>query len=504
MAPRIKGKEWCILLAILAVGACLRFWKLDAGCVWYDELWHAELSNGVGSAHLHLPTNLLIDSVPSLTSSGTRKSVPDIWRNMDLVLHPPVYHTLLHFWRAALGDSVVALRSFSAAWSVLAILLTFFAARLTIGTTGALWASAIIALSGAQLGQAQDARGYTLLLCEALVAAILVLRLREKRSLPASIAIGATALLMMLTHYFAFGACAAIALFAIFALPDRRARLESSAALLLAGGVFVLIWLPTVREQLNCVPQTADVFLKDGSPGHLLRTVVRVIEAPARLLADSTEIPRAAVLLAGLVIGGLVAGALATDPRLRFWLLWLACPVITLAALDLSRQTLHLDFVRYYLVASPAVAIALASLCSQTSLLKFAPVAVTVACVATVWTGFSSRLQNPDPRDLCRYLDEHLTSRDSLLVCSSPAFDGYNGKCVYLYLTQYTRLFPRGMAILTAPAGDELLNSLPAGGDLFLVSGDPSLPLDSAVAGARVVDRRQYDRGGVVVRVTRD
>src|SRR5215467_12005963 len=93
------------LTAILIVAAALRMIGLTRECLWFDEIWHVELSNGRNSAaFVEIPTDQFIPSQPNYVRLENARPWYAIPAHMDYVLHPPLYHLLLRPWRALVGD----------------------------------------------------------------------------------------------------------------------------------------------------------------------------------------------------------------------------------------------------------------------------------------------------------------------------------------------------------------------------------------------------------------
>src|SRR5439155_6214178 len=277
-------------------------------------------------------------------------------------LQPPLYHLLLRFWRDILGDGPGRLRAFSAVMSLAAVALTFEAGRRSAGAGPGLWAAAMMAASLSQVDQAHDARGYTLLLVVSLATAIALLSLQRENLDSRGIAwraglVGTGVLAMMFTHYFAAGACVALGAYAAIFLRG-RARWMTLAAMAVAAVIWCALWLPSLRDQLAAVKETADVFLADPGPGHVGRTLRRLAAMPMTLLADTDPAEQASPprVFLGLMLLAIAAAAVFRHRRATaLWTLWLIGTIGLVAALDLARQTLHLTFARYVLLASPAL-----------------------------------------------------------------------------------------------------------------------------------------------------
>src|SRR5881628_3390484 len=94
--------RWWPLVGVAAVAAGLRWFRIDAQSLWYDE--------GI-SAH-------------QLT-----RSFPEILRAAALDTHPPLYYWTLKAWSETVGASEIGLRSLSAVWGVATVALTFLIGR---------------------------------------------------------------------------------------------------------------------------------------------------------------------------------------------------------------------------------------------------------------------------------------------------------------------------------------------------------------------------------------
>src|SRR5215475_6662679 len=94
-------------VAVVLVAAVLRWYRIDAQSLWYDE--------GI-SAHQ------LTRSFPEIVGAAAQDT------------HPPLYYWTLKAWGEVFGPSPLALRSLSAAWGVVMVLLTYLVGRRLFGT----------------------------------------------------------------------------------------------------------------------------------------------------------------------------------------------------------------------------------------------------------------------------------------------------------------------------------------------------------------------------------
>ena len=124
---------WLAAVAILALAAGLRFFRLDAQSLWNDEGTAAALA---------------------------WRDLATIARNASDDIHPPLYYWLLSLWVRLAGDSEFALRSLSALMSVATVGLTMRLARRWFGSGTALLAGLLLAVSPFAVYYAQEARMY--------------------------------------------------------------------------------------------------------------------------------------------------------------------------------------------------------------------------------------------------------------------------------------------------------------------------------------------------------
>jgi hypothetical protein len=118
---------------VAALAAVLRWYRIDAQSLWYDE--------GI-SAH-------------QLT-----RSFPEILRAAALDTHPPLYYWTLKAWGDTLGASELGLRSLSAACGVLAVVLTWLIGRRLFGPLVGTLAALLLAAAPLAVYYSQEVRMY--------------------------------------------------------------------------------------------------------------------------------------------------------------------------------------------------------------------------------------------------------------------------------------------------------------------------------------------------------
>lgn len=175
--PLFSSRAWLhtlLLLLLLAGAAALRWHKIDAQSLWYDEGNSARIAE---------------------------RSVALIVAGAAGDIHPPLYYLLLKFWRAAFGGSEAALRAFSAVCGVLTVWFVQRTGRLIAGDRAAWAAGALAAVAPLAVYYGQEARMYALLaLCAAMSSWALFHLLRAPRAQWAALLALAT-IAGLWTHY---------------------------------------------------------------------------------------------------------------------------------------------------------------------------------------------------------------------------------------------------------------------------------------------------------------
>jgi mannosyltransferase len=233
-------RSWLALLAVCAVALGLRFYRIDAQSLWYDE--------GI-SAH------------------QVTRSIADIARTAGLDTHPPLYYWLLKLWGETFGQTEIGLRSLSALFGVAAVALTWLIGRRLFGDGAAFVAALIVACSPLAVYYAQEVRMYAQVLAFGLLATWAYLR----RWTWLYVLAGAATIY---THYLGFAFLAALNVHALlwWRTRTRREWLAWLGANALVGVLFVP-WLPTFLEQssqraLNTSPRSAGGLVVDTLSGY--------------------------------------------------------------------------------------------------------------------------------------------------------------------------------------------------------------------------------------------
>ncbi len=132
----ISRRHVFVLMGLLVLAAVLRFYRIDAQSLWYDEGNSARIAE---------------------------RSVQLIIEGAAGDIHPPLYYLSLKVWRGTFGSSEAALRAFSALCGVLTVGLTYLIGREWFNPRSATLAGFIVALSPFGVYYSQETRMYALL-----------------------------------------------------------------------------------------------------------------------------------------------------------------------------------------------------------------------------------------------------------------------------------------------------------------------------------------------------
>jgi mannosyltransferase len=381
-----------VLLALIGVGAALRFVALSHQSFWYDE-----------TVSTHLAQASLIDIFKG--------------RSRDLG-NPPFHLILLHIWTLLFGASDASARALSATAGAVSIPIAYFVARRLISRHAALFATALFALSPVQIYFGQEARTYTLVSLLCLASTAFLLRAVEARGrIGAWIGFAAMTFLAMYAHYFAaFVVVAQVVWILIEHRGQRVVWVSAFAALAGAGLVYAVVWLPSLVAQATT----------KGNLGRAADTwYLQVLATPLVFWTGTTLLWKGAVtafrgVAAVIALAACVGGALAGVRSLRsnrsalvLLLAWLGLPV--LLPLIVSLTLFPFYYARYALVAAPAyymlIAAGVVSLEKRWRLAATGALAVTmVASLAFYFTA----LVKHDWRDAAAWVQANTRPGDVL------------------------------------------------------------------------------------------
>jgi hypothetical protein len=445
----------CIVLLALAV----RVPQLGSRGYLLDELWTAELASARGSAHLHLPDNQLLMPAPELFHLSTAPPWWRVWTRMECT-HPPLYFLSLRLWMNALGEGDATERALSVLFSLVAVALVFDITRLLHGRGVAVWAGVLMALASPQIDYARQTRNYAMLMMSALLAADALVRIDAfgvNRQRLAALFLGVLA--SLLTHYFCFGAILAMGLYALLRLRG-RARWQVIFTFVAAAAAFAACWGPFMwqQRQLFSVDDPSTSFLHNRGPGWLTHALEQFALAPARQLSE----PRKSMIVTSMAMAVLYLlpiAMLAQRRELLFWWLWLVGTIGVVAALDVSRQSDHLEYVRYFILAGPAVYALIPALFTKLGNIRWpghlVPAAAAVMCALVVPDTYKTWIT--DPHEIISEFASKATRQDLFVFCANPE-NAWTAGAQYMAIERYLRPIPCPVVVLHERASDLVKN----------------------------------------------
>ncbi|MGC9334013.1 MAG: glycosyltransferase family 39 protein, partial [Anaerolineae bacterium] len=330
--PRRPRLATFLLVVILLLAFTLRFHRLGAQSLWNDEGTSVALAQRDAAA---------------------------IARDAAQDIHPPLYYWLLAGWVRAFGTSEAAVRSLSAGFGVLLVVLIYALGHLLAGRWAGLAASFLAAINPFQVYYAQEARMYMLLAVWAALAFYAALRWAAAERghgwnpYAWGILYALAAAAGLYTHY----ASPMVLLAANLAIAvsiglqwrgsatDGRRHLLRWLAFQVGALLLFLPWLPTAYRQLTTWPQPAATFDLVGALTQICQFTTIGPAAPG--WSETWW-----VLLPCLLLLRPVRRTGTLPPLVEYLapVLWLIVPVVLILGLGLFKEA----YLKFLLVTSPA------------------------------------------------------------------------------------------------------------------------------------------------------
>lgn len=478
--PKLLRRHLVMLAFILVAAGFLRFARIGAPSLWKDEIWSIEIATGRGSLHDQLPLNTIRQDQADLTSLQGEPHWWAICAHLGGVTHPPLYFLALRWWMDLFGNGAASVRSLSAILSLAIIPVFFDLCRLLHGPRIALFAAAVMAFAIAQIDFAQDARSYSLLLFLDLCIVDQVLRIEylgatRRRLILLIVFLTAAAL----THYLCVGALLALAIYAAVRLRG-RARTLTAAAFAIAAILILIVWIPLFIEQKHTLPSLAPTFLREARISeHIKLTFFRIIGLPIEFLLGESRgeaVSSGVVLTIFLFTVGLPLIRLPFRRDLLFWVLWGLGTIGFVAAMDLTRQTTLVGYLRYTILASPAVYAAIAAFdWPRRPFIRDAVAISTIAILAilAIQRAIDGVPPQEDWQTLARDLDISAGPDDLLVFYNDDPWTSPG--TWYMGFKYYTPDSRRPWLILNAPANPDVLRDLQSHKLLWLIGRYPQI-----------------------------
>jgi mannosyltransferase len=282
-----------VLVAIVLVGAALRFATLATQSLWADEGFTAKIAGA------------------SLSSAASQ--VPHTEST------PPLYYALAWLWAHLFGTSAYALRSLSALFGTATVWAVYWAATALSTRRVALVAALITAVSPIMVWYSQEARSYALMVLLTVLALGFFVRALAEPRRRWLVGWSVCAAAAVATHYFAVFPLAAEAGWLLFCLRVRRDLLAVLVIPLVVSAALIPLLLYqkahvprpwtsifTVSDQVKAIAQSFLVGITWTPLTHRVGVAVLGVLAVAAVVAlvrgGRGEERRASLLLVGLVI----------------------------------------------------------------------------------------------------------------------------------------------------------------------------------------------------------
>lgn len=217
-----RKTEIIILILIICLGFLLRIYNIDKESYWIDEAF----------------------TIHDISKNNVYDVAKDLISN-DAI--PPFYIVLIYFWKSFFGISEFAIRSFSALFGTLSIIVAYLLFREFSKGKISLFATLLFSISVPEILFSQEARAYALVTFLALLSTyFLVLSIKRNKICLISYILFST--LMVYTLYFCFFLLIFQFLFVYFFRPDKiRLSLIGIVSIILA----FMPWIPLLIKQFN-------------------------------------------------------------------------------------------------------------------------------------------------------------------------------------------------------------------------------------------------------------
>jgi uncharacterized membrane protein len=377
------------LIVLLAIG--LRWYNLPTLGYWTDEFCTLSDAQGRGLELVRIPFDRPTGPTPAVTRLANARPITEVAAGVARDdSHPPLYFLIVRLWEDLFGDSESAVRSIGVIASVATVILVYAAAAQTVGPAAGLRAALITAVAVPQIQFAQEARNYMPAVAFSMAAVVAVLRLRRispSPGIPTCIAFGLALLAMMLTHYYTASIAAVLAGYATVALRGKPRR-NALVATAFAATVFLALWGRQAMSQTRTMGAYSS-WLNDAGPDHVQHLLVNFCRLPVRL---TTELPKFGPPTMWTILGGAMIVSLFPlwfrRPELRFWIVLAAAPILLVTAVDTANRSQQLLWLRYTLLASPAIYVLIAA-SVRSQRLAFIPTGIAVAlCLVSLESAY--------------------------------------------------------------------------------------------------------------------
>jgi uncharacterized membrane protein len=354
-----RQAEWILLGAILILATALRFYDSTSPLMWMDELSSIGVTTGQFNAEENspfFPLDIVVNNPINHSSILSAGPLSKCWKHhTENDVHPPLYHSVLYFWRYCFGDSFLSVRMPSILSSILAVLILYLLTKSLFDRWTAFWASLLMTLATPQIIYAQEVRGYALLTLLGLTAVFMLTRIENLGpTIQRAALLGIFSFGLAFTHYFSFGLLLAMAIYTALRLRG-KVLVYTIAGFAFGGVIFLAVWGPQMWNQFFGTSLEFNKYDTFRQNAEIAKQIPDLVAGWAERLFFHLPNEFATRPPQTLLIYLLPAVAIFWRKNLLLPWLWLICTMGFVALLDLKRETFHFTQIRYTLLAAPAV-----------------------------------------------------------------------------------------------------------------------------------------------------
>ena len=278
------------LVVLLTIGIFFRFANLDQKVYWIDEAGTSRYISGYTEPEVDrdIFDGQLIDvgNLQKYQYPDEQKTAADVIDNLAQgnPEHPPLYFLALRIWLKFFGNSVAAIRSFSAVISLLTFPCIYWLCQELFQSRWVSWtAVALTAISPVHIIYAQEARQYSLWIVTILLSSAILLRAIRKQNKINWLLYGVTVSLGLYTHLFFILVAFGHGIYVIFTerFKFNRVSLSYLSALLIP----LLAFGPWLWILFTKPPSPDIVSWMDDTPSPLFM-VIRLVGVISRTFVD--------------------------------------------------------------------------------------------------------------------------------------------------------------------------------------------------------------------------
>ena len=396
-------KHHLLLGLILLLATLIRLFNLTAISLWHDEAFSALLIN---------------------------YNWQEMFYRIGLDVHPPFYYVILRLWSDLLGDSLWALRGFSAFFGIATVWASYAFVKVAFKKENlALAAALLLAVKHFQIQYVTEARMYTLGSFLLMLSAYYLVKAFDTKKYRYWLGFILSTSAAMYTHYYLFFSILGIGLFALYYLfKNYRFELKQYYQLVLSYIVVLLLyvpWLKTFKFQFTQVQD--NYWIPKMHEWSVPLTNWRLIFGTG---ADSSNpTTKIFLIVASLFTLFLIYRVIKKEKTIYKWLALSGTIIPFLGALLLSfKQSIYLD--RYFLFAALFYTILLCLFIFElpNKKLKYSIYFLMVAISIFNWWFFWSSMDIQHKTGMASassYLNNNIEPGDHLIIGASSEYFNY-------------------------------------------------------------------------------